>query len=333
MFGKSKKPAATGAETATDSTETGSKKAGFFQRLRQRLNKGDSLLTRDIGELFSGGKIDDDLFDELELRLLTADVGVQATEQILESLRDKVARNELGDARALYAALREAMLGILEPCDRPLSLSDTVPFVVLMVGVNGAGKTTTIGKLARRFRDNGLSVMLAAGDTFRAAAVEQLQTWGERNDVPVIAQATGADPAAVVFDAFEAARARNVDVLIADTAGRLHTQGGLMEELKKIQRVLKRLDEDAPHEVMLVVDGGNGQNALKQAREFNSAVGVTGVTVTKLDGTAKGGVLLAIASELAIPVRYIGIGESAEDLGPFDAGEYVDALIKAPESA
>ncbi len=324
MFGKAK-------DSATKDDEKPRKKAGFFKRLRARLNRGNSWLTYDLGNLMPGGKISEELIDELEMRLLTADVGVDATEMIIDRLNKVVSRDELKDADALIGAMRAAMLEILEPCNKPLRLGDVTPFVLLMVGVNGAGKTTTIGKLARRFRDNGLEVVLAAGDTFRAAAVEQLQTWGERNDVEVVAQATGADPAAVVFDALQAAQARGADVLIADTAGRLHTQGGLMEELKKIKRVIRRLDEDAPHEIMLVVDGGNGQNALAQAREFNEAVGLTGVTITKLDGTAKGGTLLAIAQELRLPIRYIGIGEAAEDLGPFDAGEYVDALIRGPE--
>ena len=334
MFGKSKNkgdaPEGRDKTPPVDRGAAASAKKGFFSRLRQRLNKGNSILTADLGELVRGGRIDDELLEELETRLLMADVGVDATEAIISSLQKSVSRNELKDAEALVAALRARVLAVLEPCHQPLSLGDTRPFVLLMVGVNGAGKTTTIGKLARRFRDSGLTVMLAAADTFRAAAVEQLQTWGERNRVDVIAQATGADPAAVAFDAFEAARARNADVLIVDTAGRLQTQEGLMDELSKIKRVIGRLDADAPHEVMLVVDGGNGQNALSQAREFNKAVGLTGITITKLDGTAKGGTLLAIANEMQLPIRYIGIGEAAEDLGPFDAGQYADALIKGP---
>lgn len=334
MFGRSKdkdsKSRAEGGKPAVDRGSAAAEKKGFFTRLRARLNKGNSILTADLGELVRGGKIDDDLIEELETRLLMADVGVDATESIIDALQKSVSRNELQDAEALVNAMRDRVLQILEPCHQPLSLGDTRPFVLLMVGVNGAGKTTTIGKLARRFRDSGLNVMLAAADTFRAAAVEQLQTWGERNRVEVVAQSTGADPAAVAFDAFEAARARNIDVLIVDTAGRLQTQEGLMDELTKIKRVISRLDADAPHEVMLVVDGGNGQNALSQAREFNKAVGLTGITITKLDGTAKGGTLLAIANEMQLPIRYIGIGESAEDLGPFDAAQYADALIKGP---
>jgi fused signal recognition particle receptor len=325
MFGKSK-------DKTPDRGTAATQKQGFFKRLRARLNKGDSFLTADLGDLLGGGKIDDELLEELETRMLTADVGVDATTTIIDALNKKVSRDELKDADALIQALRDHVLEILEPCHKPLRLGGASPFVLLMVGVNGAGKTTTIGKLARRFRDSGLNVMLAAADTFRAAAVEQLQTWGERNRVDVIAQATGADPAAVAFDAFEAARARGTDVLIVDTAGRLQTQEGLMDELRKIRRVIARLDDTAPHEVMLVVDGGSGQNALSQAREFNKAVGLTGITITKLDGTAKGGTLLAIANELQLPIRYIGIGEAAEDLGPFDAGEYADALIKGPAS-
>ncbi|MEM6640164.1 MAG: signal recognition particle-docking protein FtsY [Pseudomonadota bacterium] len=334
MFGRSKKdkPIVKDGDASgpVDRGAAASEKKGFFTRLRARLNKGNSILTTDLGDLVRGGKIDDDLIEELETRLLMADAGVDATDAIISSLQGRVSRNEFKDVDALVGAMRERVLEILEPCHQPLSLGDTRPFVLLMVGVNGAGKTTTIGKLARRFRDSGLNVMLAAADTFRAAAVEQLQTWGERNRVDVIAQATGADPAAVAFDAFEAARARNADVLIVDTAGRLQTQDGLMDELSKIKRVLGRLDASAPHEVMLVVDGGNGQNALSQAREFNKAVGLTGITITKLDGTARGGTLLAIANDLGIPIRYIGIGEAAEDLGPFDAEQYADALIKGP---
>ena len=329
MFGRSSDKA---KNDDADDVDAKTEKKGFFSRLRARLNKGDSFLTSDLGDLLSNGKIDDELLEELETRMLTADVGVDATDAIISELTKRVSRDELKDAGALIDALRGQVLEILEPCHKPLRIGGASPYVLSMVGVNGAGKTTTIGKLARRFRDNGLNVMLAAADTFRAAAVEQLQAWGERNRVEVIAQATGADPAAVAYDAFEAARARGADVLIVDTAGRLQTQDGLMDELKKIKRVISRLDETAPHEVMLVVDGGNGQNALSQAREFNKAVGLTGITITKLDGTAKGGTLLAIANELKIPIRYIGIGEAAEDLGPFDAAQYADALIKGRKS-
>ncbi len=302
---------------------------GLFKRLREKLNRGNSWLTYDLANLLPGGRIDDAVLDELETRLITADVGVETTERILEELRRKVARKELDDLEALLAALRSSLLDILRPTQQPLAIeTDTAPFAILVVGVNGAGKTTTIGKLARQLKQDGLRVMLAAGDTFRAAAVEQLQVWGDRNDVTVIAQATGADPAAVVFDALQAARARRIDVLIADTAGRLHTQSNLMDELKKVKRVMGRVDERAPHEVLLVLDASQGQNALQQARLFNDALGVTGVVLTKLDGTAKGGIVFAIAGQLRLPIRYIGIGESAEDFAEFDAEAFVDALLK-----
>lgn len=304
------------------------KKPGFFGRLRKRLNRGDSWLTKDLGELMPGGRIDEALLEELETRLLLADAGVEATEDIVGGLRKKVARKELGDRDALLAALHDSIVEILKPCEQPLTIpADGRPHMILMVGVNGAGKTTTIGKLARRFRDQGLNVMLAAGDTFRAAAVEQLQSWGKRNDVPVIAQQTGADPAAVAFDALQSAKARQIDVLLADTAGRLHTQGNLMEELRKIKRVIARLDADAPYETMLVLDASIGQNALSQAEQFHAAVGLTGITVTKLDGTAKAGILLAIARRLGTPIRFVGIGEQAEDLGVFDADAFAGAML------
>jgi len=304
------------------------KRKGFLRRLRERLNKGDSWLTYDLAHLLPGGKVGEEFIEEMETRLLTGDVGVEATGEIIEGLEKKLWRDELGDSRAVLGTIRDAMLRILQPCEAPLVVpAETRPFVVLVVGVNGSGKTTTIGKVAHKLKSGGLSVMLAAGDTFRAAAVEQLQTWGERNAVPVIAQGTGADPAAVAYDAFEAARARGVDVLLADTAGRLHTQENLMDELRKVKRVLARLDPSAPHEVLLVVDGGSGQNALLQARRFNEAVGLTGVAITKLDGSAKGGVVLAIARELALPIRYIGIGEGIDDLAPFEADPFVDALL------
>jgi len=263
-----------------------------------------------------------------------ADVGVATTERIISGLQKSLARNELKDLEALQDGLRRSILEILQPVEKPLSIDKTDgPFVILMVGVNGAGKTTTIGKLARRFKDAGLSVMLAAGDTFRAAAVEQLQAWGERNDVPVIAQHSGADPAAVIFDAMDAAKARDIDVLLADTAGRLQSQTGLMDELAKIRRVMSRRDETAPHEIMLVLDASQGQNALVQAEKFNEALGLTGITVTKLDGSAKGGILLAIADQLHVPVRFIGIGESAEDMQPFSAQEFTDALLRSNKEA
>ncbi len=304
------------------------KREGFVKRLRARLNKGAGWLGTDISALAPGGRIDEDVLEELESRLVLADVGIDATERILEQLRQRLARRELRDVAALEAGLKRILLDILEPVEQPLDPRRARPFVMLVVGVNGAGKTTTIGKLARRYSDEGLSVMLAAGDTFRAAATEQLRAWGERNGVPVIAQERGADPAAVVFDALDAARARGIDVLIADTAGRLQSQQGLMDEVAKIKRVLARRDEAAPHEVLLVLDAGLGQNALSQVEKFDAALGVTGLVVTKLDGTAKGGILLAIAERFGIPVRYIGIGEGQDDLQPFVAEEYVDALLR-----
>ncbi len=326
-FGKKKSAAPHG-----DSNEAPEKelKPGLFGRLKAGLSKTRSGLTEGIANLLLGRKqIDDELLEELETRLLTADVGVEATQTIIDDLTRRVARKQLADAEALMQALREDMTAMLEPVEAPLVIPESdQPFVLLMVGINGAGKTTTIGKIARRLKNEGRSVMLAAGDTFRAAAVEQLQAWGERNDVPVIAQQQGADSASVIFDALQAARSRNIDVLIADTAGRLHTQSNLMEELKKIRRVLGKLDEHAPHEVMLVVDAGTGQNALNQAREFNQAMELTGITLTKLDGTAKGGIIFAIASQTGIPIRFIGVGEGIEDLRPFHAREFVDALFE-----
>lgn len=302
---------------------------GFFARLRAKLNRGPSWLTQDLRELLPGGKIDDAVLDELEMRLISADVGVETTQHILSGLRKQVARSELADLDALLAALRSALISILLPAAVPLHIDDSQrPFVILVVGVNGAGKTTTIGKLARRLLDQQRKVVLAAGDTFRAAAVEQLQVWGERNGVPVIAQATGADPAAVVFDAYQSAQARGAQVMIADTAGRLHTQSNLMEELKKIRRVLARSNAGAPHEVLLVLDASQGQNALQQAKLFNQAVGVTGVVITKLDGTAKGGIVFSLADQLKLPIRFIGIGESIEDFDVFNAENFVDALLK-----
>ena len=299
---------------------------GWRERLR------GSGFARSLGGLFSRNpKLDDDLIDEIETALLTADVGVAATTQLLEGLRQRMKRREFGDARALLAALRNELLAMLAPVAQPLVIDPRAkPFVMLTVGVNGVGKTTTIGKLARRFRDENRSLMLAAGDTFRAAAVAQLQAWGERNGVPVISQGQNADAASVAFDALQAAKARGFDVLIADTAGRLHTQQGLMAELGKIKRVLARLDPSAPHEVLMVIDGTTGQNALSQLRQFHAAVGVTGLVVTKLDGTAKGGVVFALAREFGIPIRYAGIGERPEDLRVFDAEAFVDALL--PES-
>jgi fused signal recognition particle receptor len=309
-------------------------KPGLFKRLREKLNRGDSWLTYDLANLLPAGRIDDSVLDELETRLITADVGVETTERILESLRKQVARYELSNLDALLGALRASLLDILRPSALPLAIDRSVtPFAILVVGVNGAGKTTTIGKLARHLKDQGMKVMLAAGDTFRAAAVEQLQIWGQRNDVTVIAQATGADPAAVAFDAMQASQARRIDVLLADTAGRLHTQSNLMDELKKVKRVMGRVDARAPHEVLLVLDASQGQNALQQARLFNEALGVTGIVLTKLDGTAKGGIVFAIASQLRLPIRYIGIGESAEDFAVFEAEAFVDALLKRDAAA
>ena len=308
--------------------ESAAPRQGFIKRLRARLNRGDSWLTYDLANLAPGGQINEDVLDELESLLVMADVGIDTTERIMGDLQKSLARKELNDVDALRASLRSALVSILEPVAQPLEIAaQPGPFVVLMVGVNGAGKTTTIGKLASRFQARGLSVMLAAGDTFRAAAVEQLQVWGARNDVAVISQQPGADPAAVVFDAWEAAQARGIDVLLADTAGRLQNQKGLMDELAKVKRVISRRDETAPHEVMLVLDASQGQNALVQAQKFHEALGLTGITVTKLDGSAKGGILLAIADQLQIPVRFIGIGEAAEDMQPFDAGEFADALL------
>ena len=303
---------------------------GWFNRLKQGLAKTSAVLNTDVRELVKVRKeIDDELLEELETQLLVADVGVEATQAIIKDLTARVSRKQLKDGDALIAALREDMAAMLAPCSAPLQIDrGKRPFVVLVVGVNGVGKTTTIGKLANHFQADGYSVMLAAGDTFRAAAVEQLQTWGQRNAVPVIAQPTGADAASVIYDAIAAARARNIDILIADTAGRLHTQSNLMEELKKIRRVMAKLDPDAPHEVLLVVDAGTGQNALSQAQQFHDAVQLSGLAITKLDGTAKGGIIFAIAKRLQVPIRYIGVGEKLEDLRVFDAQQFVDALFE-----
>jgi len=306
------------------------RKTGLFARLKSGLARTRHSLTEGVASLVLGSKaIDAELLEDIETTLLLADVGVEATREIIDDLTGRVSRKELGDADALMGALHEDMQAILAPVSVPLSIPrETRPYVILMVGINGAGKTTTIGKLAHRLRQDGRSVMLAAGDTFRAAAVEQLQTWGERNGVPVIAQQQGADAASVIYDALEAARARGIDVLIADTAGRLHTQSNLMEELKKIRRVLGKLDANAPHEVMLVVDAGTGQNALNQARQFHEVIGLTGITLTKLDGTAKGGIIFAIAKQLGLPIRFIGVGEGIENLREFDAVEFVEALFE-----
>ena len=302
-------------------------KEGFFARLKRSLLKTKENLGSGFISLFRGKKIDDDLFEELEDQLLIADVGVETTRKIIANLTEGASRKQLKDAEALYGLLKEEMGEILAKVDEPLNVDGKTPFVILMVGVNGVGKTTTIGKLARQFEQQGKSVMLAAGDTFRAAAVEQLQVWGQRNNIPVIAQHTGADSASVIFDAIQAAKARNVDVLIADTAGRLQNKSHLMEELKKIVRVMKKLDEDAPHEVMLTIDASTGQNAISQAKLFHEAVGLTGITLTKLDGTAKGGVIFSVADQFGIPIRYIGVGERIEDLRPFKADDFIEALF------
>lgn len=302
-------------------------KEGFFARLKRSLVKTRENLGSGFIGLFRGKKIDDDLFEELEEQLLIADVGVETTRRIITNLTQQANRKQLRDAEALYGLLKAEMAGILDKVDAPLDVAGKTPFVILMVGVNGVGKTTTIGKLARQYQAEGKSVMLAAGDTFRAAAVEQLQVWGQRNNIPVIAQHTGADSASVIFDAIQAAKARNVDVLIADTAGRLQNKSHLMEELKKITRVMKKLDEDAPHEVMLTIDASTGQNAISQAKLFHEAVGLTGITLTKLDGTAKGGVIFSVADQFGIPIRYIGVGEGIEDLRPFKASDFIEALF------
>ena len=309
--------------------ESAEVRRGLFKRLRERLSRSRTQLGSGLGDLFLGRKkIDDELMEELETLLLTADVGVEATDRIVSDLALRVKRKSLADPEALLAALKSALREILTAAHSPVrQAAADRPQVILMVGVNGAGKTTTIGKLARVLQMEGNSVMLAAGDTFRAAAVEQLETWGERNAVPVIAQHTGADSASVIFDALQAATARGADVLIADTAGRLHTKTNLMDELSKIARVLKKIDPQAPHEVMLVIDATTGQNGLNQALQFHQAVGLTGITLTKLDGTAKGGIVFAIAERLKVPIRFIGVGEAIEDLRPFDPDEFLDALL------
>jgi fused signal recognition particle receptor len=315
-------------EQATPAPATAETAAAGKRSWRERLS--GSGFARGLSTLFSRNpKLDDDLLDQLETTLITGDVGVEASTQLVESLRKRMHKREFADANALLAALRKALVDQLIPVQQPLDVSGRKPFLILTVGINGVGKTTTIGKLARRFRDERRGVMLAAGDTFRAAAVEQLKTWGARNEVPVISQGQDADSASVIFDALQAARSRDVDVLIADTAGRLHTQGGLMDELSKIARVLKKIDTEAPHEVLMVIDGTTGQNAVSQVRQFRQIVGVTGLVVTKLDGTAKGGVVFALAREFGLPIRYIGLGETATDLRVFDAQAFVDGLLPA----
>ncbi len=314
--------------------EEESKVGNFFGRMKQGLTKTRTALVEGVATLMLGKKeIDDELLEDLETQLLTSDVGIEATSEIINELTRRITRNELDDADALITALKDELAHILEPANKPLIIPESkTPFVILVVGVNGVGKTTTIGKLARRLQGEGKKVMLAAGDTFRAAAVEQLQVWGERNDIPVVAQHTGADSASVIYDAFEAAKARQMDVLIADTAGRLHNKDNLMEELKKVKRVLGKIDPEAPHEVLLVLDAGTGQNALSQAKLFNEAVQLTGLALTKLDGTAKGGVIFALSKQMQTPIRFLGVGEQIEDLRPFDANEFVEALFDTSKS-
>jgi fused signal recognition particle receptor len=301
---------------------------GFFSRLKQGLSKTRTSLSTGLAALFLGKKkLDADLLTEIETALLSADVGVETTEQLIKTLTQKLARNELSDANAAFECLKQEMLHILQPCSKPLNINDHKPFVTLVIGVNGSGKTTTIGKLAHFYQQDQKNILLAAGDTFRAAAIEQLQVWGERNKIPVIAQQSGSDTAAVIFDAVTAAHARQVDLLIADTAGRLHTQSNLMAELQKVKRVITKADPSAPHEVLIVLDATLGQNALNQVRQFNQAIGITGIVLTKLDGTAKGGIIFAIAKETGIPIRFIGVGEGINDLRPFVAEDFIDALF------
>ncbi|NUT81137.1 MULTISPECIES: signal recognition particle-docking protein FtsY [Pseudomonas] len=326
-------PAPAVLETVEPVRSAEENKVGFFARLKQGLSKTSASIGEGMASLFLGKKvIDDELLEDIETRLLTADVGVEATSVIIQSLTQKVARKQLTDADALYKSLQGELTSLLKPVEKPLVIaSQNKPFVILVVGVNGAGKTTTIGKLAKKLQLEGKKVMLAAGDTFRAAAVEQLQVWGERNKIPVIAQHTGADSASVIFDAVQAAKARGIDVLIADTAGRLHTKDNLMEELKKVRRVIGKLDADAPHEVLLVLDAGTGQNAINQAKQFNQTVELTGLALTKLDGTAKGGVIFALAKQFGLPIRYIGVGEGIDDLRTFEAEPFVQALFAERE--
>lgn len=333
-----KKSTADAAQIASESTsaspaapveESETSSAGFFSRLKKGLSKTRSGLASGLGNLLLGEKeVDADIMEEIETLLVMADVGIDATRIIIDRLGQKVGRRELTSSRALYKALQQELYQLLLPIEAPLVINDSKkPYVILIVGVNGVGKTTTIGKIAHRLKAEGKSVMLAAGDTFRAAAVEQLQVWGQRNGVPVIAQATGSDSASVIFDAVQAAKARGIDVLIADTAGRLHTKNNLMDELVKVKRVMAKLDAEAPHEVLLVIDAGTGQNALNQVKSFNEAVGVNGLALTKLDGTAKGGIIFALAKEFNLPIRFIGVGEQAEDLRPFAAQSFVEALF------
>lgn len=306
-----------------------SEKAGLFSRLKTGLQKSRSQFSDKLGSLFLGKKeIDENLLEEIETLLLTADLGTVTTEKVMTNLAQKVNRKELADSEAVFKALKEKLSELLRPCEQPLEINtEHKPFVILMVGVNGAGKTTTIGKLAQFLKEQNLSVCLAAGDTYRAAAIDQLKVWGERNQIPVIAQHPGSDSASVIHDAMEAAKKRDIDVIIADTAGRLHTQTNLMDELKKIKRVIQKFDTSAPHETLLVIDAGNGQNALRQAQQFNEAIGLSGIVLTKLDGTAKGGIIFSIADQLKIPLRFIGVGEKLEDLQVFNTTEFMQALF------
>ena len=315
-------------ETQDEYQEKPANKTGFFNRLIQGLIKTKQNIGSGFLNFFRGKKIDDELFEELEEQLLISDLGMPTTTKIINNLTQHATKQQLKDAELLYQQLKLELADVLKPVAQPLEIDTTKkPYVILMVGVNGVGKTTTIGKLAKKFQDEGKSVMLAAGDTFRAAAVEQLQVWGERNHIPVIAQSSGSDSASVIFDAMQSASARNIDVLIADTAGRLQNKNHLMDELKNIVRVMKKYDETAPHEIMLTLDAGTGQNAISQAKLFNEAVGLTGITLTKLDGTAKGGVIFAIADQFNIPIRFIGVGEKIEDLRPFNSEEFIEALF------
>ena len=324
-----------GFKSAAKNNNTAEQKSqGFFSSLKQSLSKTRANLSSGIGDILLGKKqIDDDLLEQLEEQLLMADVGIQATQKITHEITLTASRGQLKDGESLLSVLKQSMIDILAPSAVPLSIDrQHKPFVILMAGVNGAGKTTTVGKLAQKFQGQGLRVMLAAGYTFRAAAVEQLQSWGQRLDIPVVSQGQGADSASVIFDALKSAQARNIDVLIADTAGRLHTQSNLMDELEKIKRVMSKIDASAPHETMLVLDAGTGQNALAQASNFKQAIGVTGITLSKLDGTAKGGMIFSVSEQLQLPIRYIGVGESVDDLREFDAGEFVDALLSELDS-
>ena len=352
MFGFKKSPEKSTEETPVDdkksmpddhqivNNETADtvKPKGLFASLKQRLNKTRDRLSSGLGDIFLGKKvIDDDLLEQLEDQLLMADVGLKATQKIITGLTNKLGRSELKDSETLINALKQSMSDLLKPSAVPLDIealanNSSGPFVILMVGINGAGKTTTVGKLAQKYKQQGKRVMLAAGDTFRAAAVEQLQTWGDRLDIPVIKQGQGADSASVIFDALQSAKARNIDVLIADTAGRLHTQNNLMEELEKIKRVMAKIDPDAPHETLLILDSGTGQNAMTQAEQFKQSIGVSGIILTKLDGTAKGGMIFSVAEHLQLPIRFIGVGETADDLRPFDSEDFVDALMSPTSS-